>query len=177
MATDKITSYDLIVRHLGDELYIIYIDNDELIDISGKLIEVNHNYISIKTGTLYKDTTKIEFREEKLKKIIHIYNSSFVDLFTGKEAVALSFKLRNSENQKSIISNIKPFLGNELAFVYKQNDGVALSVGKFLDMGVRGIQLRLAPFYNSDISLTYDKILHIYDNRLVDLIKLAPKVL
>jgi len=167
----KITSYDLIIRHLGEIVYIVFIEDDEMLIKSGKLLEANPSFVVIKSDTLYKETNEIELMDGKLKKIIHFYNSLFIDLITAKEAIPLSHKLRKSDSQKEIISNLKPYLGNELAFIYKQNEGVSLATGKFLDMGVKGIKLSIAPFYNSEIILHYDKIIHIYDNRLVDLLK------
>jgi hypothetical protein len=171
MALEKTTIHNILIRHIGEFVYIVFVQNNELIVKSGILREVYPDYVTLKSQTLYKETIEIEFKEGKYKTIIHFYNSLFVDLLTGKKVIPLSLKIKKSEIQKEIINNLKPFLNEELVFIYNQNEILSLATGRFTDMGVTGITIRLAPFYNSDTLLTYDKILHIYDNRLIDLLK------
>jgi hypothetical protein len=161
--------FQIINKHLGDKLFVIVNEASFIRLKEGILAAFNNKKIELENPTHYEGRLSIPFKESANNMILNIYNTNFIDLLKAKKAQTLNIKLRNSEQQKRIITNLKHYLNKELYYVYKIDDKISVSLCKFIDMGLLDVTIRLSPFYNKDMKLKYDSILNIYDSSGEDL--------
>jgi hypothetical protein len=161
---------EIIKKHIGMTVFCIYRKTDGLSFCEGKLMFVDQDIIVIDNPGIYKDRITLKFSENGRQNILHLYQDKFIDLITAKETPTLNKKLRDNDLKKNIMSNLKKHIEKEVYFVYKANNRVALSLSKFMNMGISDILCRVAPFFNQDVRLRYENILHVYNLDGVDLL-------
>lgn len=164
---------ELLKRHIGDHVTVIHKRDGYLHLCEGSLRSATADGIAVKSDQFISDKEYIKFLTETGNRILHIYNTLYIDLMTGRETPSLIMKLRDHEKQKRVISLLKPYLNKELYFVYKQTPGITLSKGIFVNMGVQSVTVKVAPFYNREESIHYDRVLHIYDQKYLDLLSIV----
>ncbi len=171
--SSKYLIQELLKRHINDTVTVIH-KCDGLLQLSeGSLRMVSSEAISVKNENFISEKEYINFITETGNRILHIYNTLYIDLMVGREYPTLITKLREPKQQKRVISLLKPYLNKELYFIYKQTPGITLSKGIFIDMGVQSITVKVAPFYNREESIHYDRVLHIYDDKFLDLLSIV----
>ena len=161
---------EIIARHKGAVLNVIAKKEDGVILYRGKLVNVTMDQVSIAEEEKSGSSTSIPFEKNGNAHILKVYNSNNIDLLTAKAASPLSVKLSNRQNKKTIFARLKPHLKKDLYFAYKQKTSIVVSRGKFVDMGIVGITLQLAPFYNQDLNLHYSSVFNIYTKEGEDLL-------
>lgn len=162
----------IIEKHIEAIVYVIWQGNDKINFDFGVLKQVSSSSITINAIDRVNETTQkktIAFDDMQNSRILHIYNKFHIDLIKAKEVIPLSKKLRNSQLKPLIIKNLKPYLNKDLNIIYKTRDHVIIVKGRFTDMGIMGLTLMVAPFYNNQHNVPYDQIFNIYAEK-VDLI-------
>ncbi len=162
--------FEIIKRHLGDTVTVIIKNNNGLFLHTGYITEINEDRITLAEEPDSETGIELNFENEGEQKIMHIYNTHQIDLMNARKTQTLAEKLKDKEKKKVIFSSLKPFLQNRLYFVYRNKKVMHCSSGLFYNMGIMGISLKLPPFFNQDLNLPYDTILHIYSSDFKDLI-------
>lgn len=162
--------FEIIKRHIGDKVSVIIKNNNGLFLHNSYLTDVDDESITISDEIDSENGTKLNFENDGVQNILHIYNSHQIDLMNARKTLTLAEKLKDKEKKKYIFGSLKPFLQNRLYFVYRNKKVMHCSSGLFFNMGIMGISLKLPPFFNQDLNLPYDTILHIYNSELNDLI-------
>lgn len=167
----------IINKHRSSLLQVVYLhpEKNVLRTHKGILKNLSESTIQLSAEGTPTGYMNLKFVENGKKKIYAIYNKNFSELLSLRNVETLNKKLRDSENQKFIISKIKPQLGKEVSIVFKKMDIVQVSTGQFADMGISDISIKPAPFYNTTERLAYNSILNIYDNIGFDLLELPRK--
>ena len=146
-------------------LYVIRRHEEKIFCDKGVLRKVSPASITIDTVDENRDEVipqRFEFNDFESNQILNIYNRFNIDLLKGREVKTLSDKFKNRDLQHKIIKNIKPFINRELSIVYRTSEYVIVVKGKFADMGIKGLTVLVAPFYNKELIVAYDQILNIY---------------
>lgn len=157
----------ILEKHIDSLVFIIWQDHkEEKIKFAQGLLR------KISAGSIYFDEVddnrasyehlRLPYDDWQEATILHIYNRFNIDLLKGRETRTLSAKFRFPMAQNKIIKNLKPFLNRELNIVYKTTKQVIVVKGKFSDMGIKGLDVKVAPFYNNELVVAYDQILNIY---------------
>lgn len=171
--SNKYPILELLKRHIGDNVTVIHKCDGFLQLSEGSLRMASSEGISVKSEHFISEKEYISFITETGNRILHIYNTLYIDLMIGRETPPMINKLREPKQQKRVISILKPYLNKELYFVYKQTPGITLSKGIFINMGVQSVTVKVAPFYNREESIHYDRVLHIFDEKYLDLLSIA----
>lgn len=161
---------EILKRHIGYEVSVIIKNNNSLFLHFGYVTEVNEAYISITDDMESGSIIKLYFENESGPIILHIYNANHIDLMNARKTITLAEKLKDKEKKKQIFGSLRPFLENRLYFVYRNKQVIHCSSGLFFNMGIMGVSLKLPPFFNQDLNLPYDSVLHIYNSEFNDLI-------
>lgn len=160
---------EIINRHKGEKVYAVYQEPDNISLQTGKLASIEPDEIVI------QDTSKnalvgISLSGSGNKTLLHLYNKLFIDLVNAKKTVDMSKKVSNRDLQKEMLKNLKKKLRQDLLFVFKAGEDIHVSRGIFKNMRIKDIVLSLGPFYNTEESLFYHSVLHIYSPDGTDLI-------
>jgi len=162
---------EIIAKHKGSPLTIIHREDDGIAIKYGNMISSNKQSITITEEESGKNT-KIPIYDGPELYALHIYNSNLIDLVHAKRTDSMSEKMITRANQKVIIANLKPAMKKVLYFVFKQGSKINVAKGEFHNMGIKDVNLKLAPFFNKELILPYYQIYHIYLNEKQDLIDL-----
>lgn len=154
-------------KHLNNKLYSVYFADGKVNFLSGKLLQVLADKIIIEDSK-DKSHQTIGINSDIL---FHIYNQNYIDLVNAKETITLDKKLRNKELQKIILNKLRPNMGKEVTVFTKTSEGMFFVRGKFTDMGIMGVTLLAAPFYNAAQNLPYRSVMHVYGEDLKDLLE------
>lgn len=159
----------LLNKHIGDLLFCVWLENNKVTLKTGRLETVLSDKIVL---TLEGETIKttLNFFENDKLIMLNIYNRNFIDLIKAKKTFSLDEKLKVRDIKKIILQNIKPVLSKEVSIVYKLGDKLALNKGILANMGIAGVVIKPAPFYNTEENIFYKNVLHIYNNEGVDLL-------
>ncbi len=161
---------EIIKRHYEDEVFVVAKRSQRLILYSGILSEADDEGITLTDETGIASQTRLLYENEGEKLLYHIYNRNHIDLLNATTTPTLAMKLKEKEKKKAILVSLKPYLKQILFFVHKHQQNIHVSSGRFYDMGMMGISLKLPPFFNKDLNLSYNSILHIYNQEYTDLI-------
>lgn len=164
----------IIEKHIDSTVYVIWQSQERINFDSGILKEVSPTAIqmnALNPNSQQYESKSIAIDDRKTSKILHIYNKLNIDLMAAKEVKPLAAKLRDSKIKGHIITNLKPFLKKDLSIVYRTKDNVIIVRGKFADMGIMGLSLLVAPFYNNKLDVPYNQVLNVYaeDIDLIDI--------
>lgn len=159
----------LLNKHIGELLFCVWLENGKIVLKIGKLDTVLSDKIVLKIEGEAGKTTLPFFENDKLL-MLNIYNRNFIDLIKAKKTFSLDEKLKVREIKKVILQNIKPELGKEVSVVYKAAEKLALNRGILANMGITGVVIKPAPFYNTEENIYYRNILHIYNAEGTDLL-------
>ncbi|HOK13517.1 MAG TPA: hypothetical protein PLU67_01405 [Candidatus Kapabacteria bacterium] len=169
----SIPSYlnQLLNKHVGNTLFCIWVEANKVTLKSGTLETVLSDKIILKLeGEASK--THLDFFEKDRLIMLNIYNQNGIDLIKAKKPFSLDDKLKVREIKKQILHNVKASLGKEVAVVYKLGDKIALNRGIFANMGISGVVIKPAPFYNTEENIFYRNVLHIYNSEFIDLLEI-----
>jgi|YNPMSStandDraft_1061717.scaffolds.fasta_scaffold00038_41 hypothetical protein len=159
----------LLNKHIGELLFCVWIENGKITLKIGRLDTVLSDKIVIKIEGEAGKTSLSFFENDKLL-MLNIYNSNFIDLIKAKKPFSLDEKLKVREIKKVILQKIKPSLGKEVSIIYKAADKIALNRGILANMGITGVVIKPAPFYNTEENIYYRNVLHIYNAEGDDLL-------
>ena len=162
ITNDQVQS--LLKRHMDDNVHVVYMTNEGVVLKTGRLLSISHKDIAFKPESSNESEFFIPYEERGKKILLHVYNQSLIDLTKAKQTASLATKLKHPDFKKVIIANLKPQLQKDLSFIFKSSKGLAISTGLFENMGIMGLLIKAAPFYNKEVSLQYDVVLHIYNN-------------
>ncbi len=160
---------EIIKRHVGEQIFVISCKTEGIVLQTGFLTGMTNNGITLSAGR-DKASNDIPFLNGSQHHILNIYNRNNIDLLKAASTEPLAEKLKDREKKKKIFANIRPHLKKDLFFIYKQQAALNLTTGMFVDMGIMGITLKLSPFYNKELSLPYNSVLHIYSQDHKDLL-------
>lgn len=163
----------IISKHIGTVIYVIWQNQDKINFDSGILREVSASAIlmnALNPNSQQYESKRITIDDGKSFKILHLYNKLNIDLLAAKEVKPLAVKLRDSKIKGQIINNLKPFLKKDLSIVYRTKDNVIIVRGRFADMGIMGLSLLVSPFYNNKLDVPYNSVLNVYadESDLID---------
>lgn len=156
----------ILSRHTNEKIFVVYCNNNSMAFSAGKFISAKEESMTIRTTD--DKLLTIHFFSEGEQVIFHIYNSSFIDIITGKTTSNLQYKI--GKMSAAVIKALKPHLKKEMFFVFKSYKDVGMVHGSFEDLGINGVVLKAAPFFNEEVRLQYSQILHIYNTKFIDLI-------
>ncbi|MEJ5245124.1 MAG: hypothetical protein WHV28_05380 [Bacteroidota bacterium] len=160
----------LLNKHLSNQLFCIWVEGNKVALKSGVLETVLSDKIILKLDGEAAKTPLSFFEKDKLI-MLNIYNLNGIDLIKAKKPFSLDDKLKVREIKKQILQNVKTSLGKEVAVVYKLGDKIALNRGIFANMGISGVVIKPAPFYNTEENIFYRNVLHIYNSEFFDLLE------
>lgn len=159
----------LLSKHLGSTLYCVFNEADKITLKIGILEHALSDKIIIKSNS---DGSKLNlpfYKDEQLL-LLSIYNKNFIDLIRGKKPFALEEKLKVKEIKALVLKNLKSVMEKEVIVVYKVDDRLASSKGLFSNMGMSGVSIKPAPFYNTEELIYYRNVLHVYNSACTDLL-------
>ncbi len=168
----SIPSYlnQLLTKHVGSQLFCIWIEGNKVTLKSGLLETVLSDKIILKLeGEAAK--TPLNFFEKDKLLMLNIYNLNGIDLIKAKKNFSLDDKLKVREIKKQILQNVRTSLSKEVSVVYKLGDKIVLNRGIFANMGISGVVIKPAPFYNTEENIFYRNVLHIYNSEFIDLLE------
>jgi hypothetical protein len=158
---------EILKKHINSVIYVVWQDfESEKIKFAQAILrKVLPGSIVFDEFDEHREEYKeieLPFDDWEKAKILHIYNRYHIDILKGRETKTLSYKFKFSMVKHKIIKNLKPFLNRELHIVYKTTKQVIVVKGMFSDMGIMGLTVKVAPFYNNELIVAYDQILNIY---------------
>ncbi|MFP4369041.1 MAG: hypothetical protein ACLFR2_05630 [Candidatus Kapaibacterium sp.] len=159
----------LIEKHVGELLDIVIREHTGIRLLKCKLKNFNGDHIFVK-DEITKEKLKLPLLEDDYYELCYIYNEYVIDLIKAKEPRTLKDKLKNNPGNKEVIARLKPFLEQILTVIYRSQYGVGISKGRFINMGINQLFLMPGPFYNTEESLPYSNILHLFDDSGKDLL-------
>ncbi len=161
--------YEILKRHIGEEIFFIYLYNEKIYLEEGVLLDVDEEHIRVREKSgLIKDN--IYFEAGYPRTLLNVYNKKNIDLLKAKVTDSMGRKIMNSELQKTIVKNLKFNMGKCLAYICLTYDGFEIHYGKFKNMRISDILIYSELKNKEDISLPYTTVLHIYNSEGDDLI-------
>lgn len=151
----------LLNKHIGSTLNCVYIEEGRISLKIGSLETVLSDKIILKLNSDNSKVTLNFFEKDELI-LLNIYNSNNIDLIRGKKPFTMDEKLKLRELKTQMMSNIKKFIEKEVYVVYKTETKHMINRGLLTNMGVSGVVIKPAPFYNAEEHIYYRHILHIY---------------
>ncbi len=159
----------LLNKHVRSTIYCVFNDNGKIAMKSGVLDTVLSDKLIMKSEVDNSQVIVPFFINNELA-LLNAYNANFIDLMRGKRTFSLDDKLKVKEIKSQIISNLRPYMGKEISIIYKAQDKLMMNRGQFSNMGMMGVLIKLAPFYNTEENIYYKNILHIYNSELSDVL-------
>ena len=155
----------IINKHKGAVVQVAYLNMEKgvLRTHKGILRNMNETTIQLSSESNSSGYLNIKFFQGGTKCIYAIYNKNFAELLSLRNIQTLNKVLRNPEDQKKIISKLKPLVGKDVSVIFKKMDTLQAVTGKFSDMGFADLIVKPAPFYNSESRLAYNSILNVFD--------------
>lgn len=160
----------IIDKHIHSNLYVVYKDAKTFKMMHCKLKNMNADKILVQDLATNAPDQMIDFVENNRPKILAMYNANGVNLVNPMNSEHLGAKLKKKENQGKIISNMKPQLKHHIAIVFKQMLKFYLVNGELSNMGMVDLVVKPAPFFNSDQVISYNSVMHVFDEHGNDLI-------
>lgn len=162
------TQIERLKAYFSTEIILIYSHNGRINIEKGILKSIGLNAISVANEGLYKDVRS--FRVTGENRLLHIYNNKSIDLLYARQAESLAVMMRNGDILRSIIKNIRNNFKREVFIVHRVNDNWVVSHGEPLDMGIKKLKIRLAAPADDVVELPYQDILHIYNDKIEDIL-------
>lgn len=161
----------LLKKHINSQVYIVLSNKKEIISEHGLLKEIDDSKIVIDSYTNSIKNRSLKFFDSEGFHIRHIYNANFLDIFDTEQTNVLAYKLRDKNNRKWIINNLKTSLNETVFVISKQNYALTVLKGRLDDMGIMGLKVKIPPYYNREETLEYNTIFNVYNENLTDLTK------
>lgn len=160
--------HQLLSKHIGNQVFCIYRDNGKVSLKNGALLHALTDKIIVKSTD--GATTEINFFAGDQLQTLNIYNNNLIDLMRGKKPYSLDEKMKVKEIKTLIMQNLKRVMEKDVMIVYKLDNKIASIKGLFSNMGMVGISIKPGPFYNTEETLNYRNVLHIYNATGSDLL-------
>jgi len=159
---------DNINNYLGSELFVIYNEDNFLTTYIGVLESYDHSSIKLLIKNQYHDI--LVFYDKAVKKIFHIYNDSLFDILNNRYELPLSKCVHSLTTAEAVISIFKKNFKKKLAVIRYNNGGVSIVRGTLFEIGKESIKLQIN--YYEKITILYNELLHIYDDKFKELLNL-----
>lgn len=159
----------LLNKHLKDTIFCVFNDNGKISLKSGILDVVLSDKLIIKSDAENAQIT-VPYYSNNETVLLNVYNKNFIDLTKGKRPFSLDEMLKVKEIKTKIIANLKPYMGKDVVVVYKVQDKLMMNRGQFANMGMMGVVIKPAPFYNTEENIYYRNVLHIYNPECSDIL-------
>lgn len=151
----------LISKHIANELYCVFNEDGKVTLKIGMLEHSLTDKIILKLNSDSSTATLPFYKNDKLV-LLNIYNKNFIDLIRGKKPFSLDEKLKVKEIKAAMLKNLKQQIEKEVAVVYKVDNRLAMNKGLFANLGMSGVVIKPAPFYNTEENIHYRNVFHIY---------------
>lgn len=162
--------FKIIAKHMGFKIFAVIQPHKNIALERGKIKDVTPELIRIDSEVTKESNVKVPFFIDSKQNILNLYNRNSIDMLQAKEVSNMAAKMRNKGLQLVIIKSIKSYLKKEVTIIAKQGNEITLTRGKLTNMGISGLSVLTAPFYNNEMSIPYTSILNIYNDSNVDLI-------
>jgi len=159
----------LLKKHVSSTLYAIHFEGGKVNLRVGQLKHVLSDKIILTSNA---DNSNLElnyFTGDRLA-LLNIYNNNFIDLIRGKKPFTLEVKLKVKDIKTTIMKNIKQSIEKEVFVVSKSDTKIIANRGLFTNMGLMGVTIKPAPFYNTEENVFYRNIFSVYNAEGNDLL-------
>ncbi len=160
----------IIEKHIGNKLFLVYRDEKTFKLINCNLRNMNADKLLVQDTATNNPDFQVNFIENNRPKVLALYNMNGVNLINPINNEHLGAKLRKRENQGTIISQMKPQLKKNISIVFKKLQNFYLVNGQLSNMGMVDLVVKPAPFFNVDQVISYNSVMHVFDENGNDLI-------